>query len=181
MNLNLDNRRTLIKSLNIDGFEIAAEVGVSYGDFSKFILDNTKMKLYSIDPWEVNEELSSPESAFASSKEKLQPFGDRSEMVKGYSPAAAAPFSDAYFCFVYIDGLHDYESVKKDIVAWYPKVREGGVIAGHDFNRTKWPGVCQAVDEFCKENGLEYELVGALGRRDGSEFDGNELSWVIKK
>src|SRR5690606_817074 len=47
---------------------------------------------------------------------------------------------------VFIDALHDYESVKQDIRLWWPKVRIGGMIAGHDFNH-KWPGVERAVAE----------------------------------
>lgn len=47
---------------------------------------------------------------------------------------------------VYLDGNHEYESVKEDIAIWLPKIKPGGVIAGHDFN-TLCPGVIQAVQE----------------------------------
>ena len=36
--------------------------------------------------------------------------------------------------FVYIDANHNYECVKEDIEHWYPKVKVGGIIAGHDFH-----------------------------------------------
>lgn len=49
-------------------------------------------------------------------------------------------------CVVFIDALHDYESVKQDIEEWWPLVREGGYLAGHDYNH-KWPGVMRAVAE----------------------------------
>lgn len=48
--------------------------------------------------------------------------------------------------FVYIDGLHEYESVKQDIEVWLPKIRAGGIIAGHDYN-AGFPGVERAVKE----------------------------------
>lgn len=47
---------------------------------------------------------------------------------------------------VFIDALHDYESVKQDIALWWPLVREGGYLCGHDYNH-KWPGVMRAVAE----------------------------------
>lgn len=50
------------------------------------------------------------------------------------------------FDFVFIDAAHDYESVKADIAAWWPKVKPGGILAGHDYCEA-WPGVKQAVDE----------------------------------
>lgn len=55
---------------------------------------------------------------------------------------------------VFIDGAHDYKSVKSDIAAWLPHVKKNGIICGHDykaFNTTNgvemFPGVRQAVDE----------------------------------
>lgn len=50
------------------------------------------------------------------------------------------------FDFVFIDAAHDYESVKADIEAWRPKVKSGGILAGHDYCKS-WPGVMEAVDE----------------------------------
>ena len=54
--------------------------------------------------------------------------------------------------FVYIDGNHSYEFVKKDIELYYPKVRNGGILGGHDFNLY---GVAKAVVEFIDKNNLK--------------------------
>lgn len=48
---------------------------------------------------------------------------------------------------VFIDGAHDYESVSQDLKAWWPKLRPGGVMAGHDFSMS-FPGLMRAVLEF---------------------------------
>ena len=48
--------------------------------------------------------------------------------------------------FVYIDGNHRYEYVKEDIELYFPKVKIGGVIGGHDFKKDE-PGVIRAVFE----------------------------------
>lgn len=45
---------------------------------------------------------------------------------------------------VFIDAAHDYENVKADIRRWWPKIREGGCLVGHDANH-KWPGVERAI------------------------------------
>ena len=45
---------------------------------------------------------------------------------------------------VFIDALHDYDSVYEDIRLWWPRVRVGGMLCGHDFNH-QWPGVERAV------------------------------------
>ena len=51
---------------------------------------------------------------------------------------AAERFEDGHFDFVFIDASHDEESVRKDIAAWLPKIRQGGILAGHDIS---YPGV----------------------------------------
>jgi len=60
--------------------------------------------------------------------------------------AAELIYNNGSLDFVFIDASHDYENVIADIRAWYPKVKEGGVIAGHDY--PDWPGVKKAVDEY---------------------------------
>jgi predicted O-methyltransferase YrrM len=62
------------------------------------------------------------------------------------SVEAAATYADRSLDFVFIDGLHDYRSIARDLDAWTPKVRKGGVLAGHDFT-LEFPGVIQAVTE----------------------------------
>jgi hypothetical protein len=50
-----------------------------------------------------------------------------------YSYNCVDKFKDGNYDFVYIDGAHDYESVKKDIELYLPKVKDGGYIGGHDY------------------------------------------------
>lgn len=58
---------------------------------------------------------------------------------------AASSFEDGTIDAVFIDAAHTFDSVKEDIDAWLPKVRPGGIIAGHDY-ADQWPGVRVAVD-----------------------------------
>lgn len=67
------------------------------------------------------------------------------EKVKATSVEAAQWFDDRSLDMVYIDASHDFVSVCDDIEAWLPKVKLGGVLAGHDYNEKVWPGVVKAV------------------------------------
>ena len=53
--------------------------------------------------------------------------------------------------FVYIDAEHDYDSVKQDLSVWFPKVKIGGFLAGHDYNKEQFPGLVKAVCDFQKD------------------------------
>ena len=103
-------------------------------------------------------------------------------MIKGYSPFAAEMFEDGSLDFIYIDGLHDYESVKADIAGFYPKLKVGGIIAGHDYHLGDWPGVYNSVNEFISENNLEISITGTDSPEDDAEYDGCKPSWwAVKK
>jgi predicted O-methyltransferase YrrM len=62
------------------------------------------------------------------------------------SPDAAALFADKSLAAVYVDGDHSYEGAKADILAWWPKIRPGGYMCGHDYV-AHMPGVVRAVTE----------------------------------
>jgi Methyltransferase domain len=49
---------------------------------------------------------------------------------------------------VFLDGSHEYEAVRRDILAWMPRIKSGGMLAGHDIN-DHYPGVGRAVHELC--------------------------------
>lgn len=65
--------------------------------------------------------------------------------------AATESYFDDFVEFVFIDATHTYEAVKQDIAAWLPKIKSGGIIAGHDYD---WKGVARAVDELLPEKVL---------------------------
>lgn len=75
--------------------------------------------------------------------------------IKSISWEAADRFEDEYFDFVFIDADHSYESVKKDIIAWLPKIRKGGIISGHDYSNNH-KGVMKAVNEIFGDKAKVY-------------------------
>jgi len=66
--------------------------------------------------------------------------------IRKLSDEAHKEIEDCAFDFVYIDGLHTYEQVKKDIEYYLPKIKKGGFIGGHDYH-PNWQGVMDAINE----------------------------------
>jgi hypothetical protein len=69
------------------------------------------------------------------------------------STIAADKFQEKEIAGVFIDAAHDYDSVSADLNAWLPKVKEGGIFAGHDIDS---PDVQRALDDA----GIQYVTVG---------------------
>lgn len=160
----LAHRRELPTLLNHRGLlGRAVEVGVATGRFSEHILTRWRgAHLLSVDPWRAappdeyvdvsNRSQEEHEEAYALAKQRLARFGQRSSVWRMTSMEAAARIPPGSLDFAYLDGRHDYESVKQDLELWYDKVRPGGIFAGHDYRDGVLPqgvfGVRSAVDEF---------------------------------
>jgi hypothetical protein len=140
-----------------------AEIGVRKGEFSELILSRWRgTQLLSIDPWTPADPESYRDSSNVSDDEherflaeaqgRLLAFGERSLIWRLTSEDAAARIEDSSLDFVYLDARHDDASVMHDLELWWPKVRPGGVLAGHDYLDGELPagvfGVKSAVDRF---------------------------------
>jgi hypothetical protein len=87
------------------------------------------------------------------------------DIVKGDHSILCDNYENNFFDFVYIDSEHTYEPTKRDIAQWWPKVKVGGVFAGHDYKNKsgvdklgghfKW-GVIEAVNEFVEDKRIEH-------------------------
>ncbi len=135
-NYGRDNLPSLFAEL---GFKLGAEIGVEIGVYSEQLLkDNPDLKLYSIDPWKVNDDYpyqtvqSKFDKSYDEARTRLAPYGN-SHIIRKFSLDAVRDFDDNSLDFVYIDGSHIFQSVTNDICEWLKKVRIGGIISGHDF------------------------------------------------
>lgn len=168
---------------------LGVEIGVFKGDFSRTILQKTTMTLYMVDVWRElpdEEYLDSSNhrihtTAYEESMKNTVGFEDRGIMVRANSRIASEMFADGSLDFVYIDANHAYDFVVEDINLWYPKLRRGGILSGHDYINMDWYkdpnflpnkkdkhiwsnetfyhgvfGVNPAVDEFCEK--FSYKL-----------------------
>lgn len=87
-------------------------------------------------------------------------YRNRVTVMRMPSTEAAALIDDASLDFVFIDAEHTEEAVREDIAAWYPKVKPGGLILGHDYGHRRFPGVAVAADEFAASVGQKVVLCG---------------------
>lgn len=132
------------------GYRLGAELGVRWGQTSRYVLENTDCRMIGVDLMQVQPEKEETYEAWPWERyeamvqdiEKTWP--DRFDMRRMDTSAAAKTLEDGELDFVFIDADHSYEGVKTDIEMWTPKVRKGGMIVGHDIDRV---GVKQAVVE----------------------------------
>lgn len=139
----------------------AVEIGVDKAAFAVRFLRGWKgNRIDLVDPWAPLEDCAEisrdREADFALAVAALAPFNWRVEIQRCTSEEAArrcrAPLD-----FVHIDANHDYKHVEQDIDLWWPHVRRGGILAGHDVG-DQYPGVLQAVREFACREGLTVFL-----------------------
>jgi hypothetical protein len=179
------------------------EVGSFKGEFAKEILDVWGGNLYMVDVWrgldkEVYNDASNHSihtDAYAEAMKSIAGKEDRATMIRCDSVNGSSLFADESLDFVYIDANHAYDFVVEDIALWFPKVKKGGYLCGHDYIDMNWYsdpnfldngkdkhiyaangfyfgvfGVNPAVDEFCKQNNYTPWIT--------NEWFG---TWIIKK
>ena len=162
--------------------EFAAEIGVDTGKFSEHLLDSSLKKLYCIDSWMDNFGSNcrpdyfdeAGEKRFKEAEERLKKFGEKVTFIRKLSLDAVEDFKDGCLDFVYIDGDHSLEGIYEDIRAWTPKVKIGGVVAGHDYKDGPRSGmkdfygnqldykVKTIVDDYIARMGYELGLAGGV-------------------
>ncbi len=152
---------------------IGAEIGVSEGRHALDMMEELHIKkLYLIDPYKAYEEyyqsvenIDSTQQALdkrmKEAKKVLRKYGNKVEFIRKFSENATEHIKDESLDFLYIDGNHQYEFVKKDIELYYPKLKKGGIIGGHDYascpetERQRF-GVVKAVNEFFKKEKINF-------------------------
>jgi hypothetical protein len=139
--------------------DLGVEVGVREAKNANRLLTYWQgQKLFLIDTWRKPE---TKKAAIQNIKHHIP----RYTLIHNTSLRAVTEFKDNTLDFCHIDAGHTYKDVLQDMYAWYPKIKPGGVLCGHDYSIDKeqerlrkkpWPhiGVQKAVDEFVKEKKL---------------------------
>jgi predicted O-methyltransferase YrrM len=143
------NRTIMAKILGELKFKFGAEIGVAQGNHAATLCEqNPGVKLYCVDIWDsypgYHDYANKIKRYFEEAKAKLAPFDV--VIIKKFSMDAVKDFPDESLDFVYIDGAHDFKNVADDICEWTKKVRIGGIVFGHDYERSRDTGGRHPVD-----------------------------------
>lgn len=110
-----------------------AEVGVHKGENALRMLDILPFAQFVlVDSYREDKPIEDREAFITKTKETLKDFSDRAVLLIEDSEVATKRFPDSYFDYIYIDAAHDYNSILRDLKCWYPKLKIGGTIGGHD-------------------------------------------------
>lgn len=145
--------------------KVGAEIGIAGGEHILHLLQHTQLeKIYGIDPlvsetWNVPTSIEDFDEHYKLVCEKLKPFDKKSEIIRKTSVEGAKEIEDESLDFVFIDAIHEYKECLEDITVWYPKVKNGGYVMGHDWDHCCFPGVQDAVRKYFE--GKEIVGVGS--------------------
>ena len=138
------------------------EVGVLRGELtSKLLAKFPELTMYMADPYLMDKGKRPHEvmmKIMSTAFTNTLPFANRRIMLVGTSTQVVHLIEDESLDFVYIDARHSRRAVKIDIGTWFPKVKKGGLVSGHDYSLTYNHGVKKSVDEFAAKNGYEVQV-----------------------
>jgi hypothetical protein len=162
-------RKQLITLCTSLGYRVGAEIGVWEGEFSEQLCKGIQgLRLTCVDPWMASPSYNDPKNdagrlaaAYQETVTRLTPYD--CQILRMTSLEAAERVPAGSLDFVYIDGNHGRKAVAADLAAWVPKVRSGGIVAGHDYTRNKpWIQVPEVIDAYTVKHRIAPWFV--LGR-----------------
>lgn len=184
------DRETLADCLASLGATTGAEIGVQAGLYLEVLCARIPgLHLYAVDTWRPyvrhHEKVTSEqaEALYALTVRRLNP---RSvTILRAPSVDAAERIADASLDFVYIDAGHEFSEVAADLAAWVPKVKPGGIVAGHDFVKRTNPAhrvhVVEAVTGWTQAYHVHpWFVLGRKQARRGERRD-SPRSWLWVK
>lgn len=168
----IQTRYQLPELLNALGFcGVGVEVGVQEGLFSEHFLQRWCGRLLlSVDCWTEqpkgvyldasNVSQSEQERLYRATLQRLGRYGAKSQVWRMFSADAAQRVPNRSLDFCYLDARHDYQGVMDDLTAWFPKMRSGSLMAGHDYVHA-FPGfqVKAAVTRFFAPLGMTIHVI----------------------
>ncbi len=163
-----DDFGKLFNQLGLKGNGV--EIGVQKGIYSETLRNSWEgEELYLVDMWKYNPNYKDIANVSDEEQKELylsviNKFMDIPgvQIVRKNSIEASKQFPDEFFDWIYLDADHSYNGCSNDLEAWYPKLKKGGVFAGHDYLNGEFIGgsfgVKSAVDNFIKNKEVNLNL-----------------------
>jgi len=161
-------RDTFPKFLKSIGCRTGAEIGVFRGAYTRMFAEELTGTFYAIDPWvcwandlcsggayrmkSVEGSIEKTEQDHLVSEARLEKY-NHVKILRMTSLQASIGIPDESLDMVYVDGNHKYHFVAIDLLSFWSKLRNGGIMSGHDHN---FSTVKKAVDEFIKRYKVPY-------------------------
>ena len=124
------------------GYKLGAEIGVARGEYSECLFKKIpNLTLYCIDSWlhysGYRDTVSQTrfDSMYLETVNRLKNYD--AHIMRAFSEDAVKHIPDNSLDFIFIDAAHDFFHVTQDIYLWERKVKNGGIVSGHDFKRDK--------------------------------------------
>jgi predicted O-methyltransferase YrrM len=143
---------------------VGVELGSWLGESSSVLAKHCN-KLYCVDSWQGNKDTALQQVAqgsdiYSTFMSNIRELGINNIVpIKGDTSSAAVTFGDGSVDFIYIDADHTYSGVTRDIEAWWPKLKVGGLMAGHDFEGTHYVEQYVEMDYSC---GIHHGVIKAV-------------------
>lgn len=147
------------------GYRTGVEIGTWQGAYAEALCQGIPgLRLRCVDPWvsykvynDKKNNQARLDAAYRDTCRRLKPYACLID--RRTSMDAVRDVADGSVDFVYIDGNHGEAFVRADLDGWTPKVRPGGILAGHDYAEPKGThkhlDVKVAVDRFTRERGID--------------------------
>ena len=142
----------LLRELGLTGRGV--ELGVQRGEFTTITLEGWRMCSYfvQVDTWQhlvnyldianhaqhVQDRFQSEAFKRLQDQISLGHARDGAQCINT-TTSCAERYPDSHLDFIYVDARHDRKGVLEDLSTWWPKLRQGGIMAGHDYTTQKEP------------------------------------------
>lgn len=155
----LNEGRLLFKIVrSLKDNSVIVEIGAFKGKSTCFIaagIGSRPMQFFTIDTWYNDKIEEERKDVFPEFLANIKPYKDKIEPLRGYSYDVRKTWpEERKIDFLWIDGDHSYEGVKRDIQDWLPLVKKDSFICFHDYRDA--PGVRCAVDEIAREDRIRF-------------------------
>ena len=92
-------------------------------------------------------------------KDLLKKFENNVHLIQGNSNNVLKKIDMGKIDYVFLDGGHEYNTVKNDLDNCIEVIKKGGTVLCDDYNLGSAPGVKRAIDDFVKKNQLNVEIL----------------------